>query len=228
MTTAELLTADNVVDWWTGLPDTPAAVAISITARAVDRDARRGGHLDGRPVDRRKVANNTWTVRSIDEDGPFISIVLHETRVLTVRPDPLRVVINSGGWRTVTTAARIRDYLARPFGVTWSDGGRVYTAADVVPWIHPCRRRPMIDTGEIEERERHGWSHDPVTEKSTYGLTGETYTVPVMRDFRKGDAHPDTCHWCHGTEIETTSIAQTVAYYDRSDGRLLRRHHSDQ
>tara|TARA_R110002012_G_scaffold316336_1_gene531167 strand:+ start:35 stop:352 length:318 start_codon:yes stop_codon:yes gene_type:complete len=54
---------------------------------------------------KRKLANNTYlTVR---EDGGF-GIKLHKTEVVIHYPD--RVVLDSGGWLTVTTKARMNEF----------------------------------------------------------------------------------------------------------------------
>ena len=64
-------------------------------------------YLNGK-VDRPapEVANNT---RVIDH-GESIAVRLHETDVITFHSDG-RIVLNSGGWRTVTTKQRINSYL---------------------------------------------------------------------------------------------------------------------
>jgi len=54
---------------------------------------------------KRKLANNTYlTVR---EDGGF-GIKLHNTEVVIHYPD--RVVLDSGGWLTVTTKSRMNEF----------------------------------------------------------------------------------------------------------------------
>ena len=85
---------------------------------------------------KRKLANNTYLV--IREDGGF-GVRLHDTEVVIHYPD--RVVLNSGGWQTVTTKARMNDYShirvyskagvwyandsAYADGITFYDDGRV-------------------------------------------------------------------------------------------------------
>ena len=55
---------------------------------------------------KRKLANNTYlTVR---EDGGF-GIKLHNTEVVIHYPD--RVVLDSGGWLTVTTKSRMNEFI---------------------------------------------------------------------------------------------------------------------
>jgi hypothetical protein len=56
---------------------------------------------------RRKVANNTWA--EIQPDGS-VTITLHRTAIVTIHPGD-SITLNSGGWRTVTTKARMNDYV---------------------------------------------------------------------------------------------------------------------
>jgi hypothetical protein len=67
--------------------------------------------LQGRNHRSRKIANNTYLERR--QDG-VIAVRLHNTDVVTLYSDG-RVVLNSGGWRTSTTAQRINSY--SPVGV---------------------------------------------------------------------------------------------------------------
>jgi hypothetical protein len=54
----------------------------------------------------RKVGNNTYAY--IQADGS-VAIELHGTNVVVIYPDD-SVMLNSGGWRTVTTKKRINQY----------------------------------------------------------------------------------------------------------------------
>jgi hypothetical protein len=65
--------------------------------------------LTGRCKDRRKVANNTYLERRADS----IALKLHNTDIITTYPDNT-VTLNTGGWQTVTTKARMNEFL--PFG----------------------------------------------------------------------------------------------------------------
>lgn len=64
--------------------------------------------------DSRRIANNTFLVPR-DND---VAVKLHNTDVLTFCADG-RIILNTGGWRTVTTKARINEYLP--------SGWRVYS-----------------------------------------------------------------------------------------------------
>lgn len=73
--------------------------------------------LQGRNRNGRKIANNTYAERR----GEAIAIRLHSTDILTFNPDG-STVVNSGGWRTVTTKARLNDYLPNGYGISQSKG----------------------------------------------------------------------------------------------------------
>jgi hypothetical protein len=61
--------------------------------------------LTGRNKDRRKLTHNTY----VERRGDDIAIRLHETDVLTFRPDG-SVSYDTGGWFTVTTKDRMNRY----------------------------------------------------------------------------------------------------------------------
>jgi hypothetical protein len=63
--------------------------------------------LQGRNRERRKLANNTYAER---RGEGVIAIRLHATDILTYRADG-SISVNTGGWRTVTTKARLNEYL---------------------------------------------------------------------------------------------------------------------
>lgn len=60
--------------------------------------------LGGR--DSRKLENNTYLKRRADGT---LAVMLHATDVVTYHPDG-RIVLDSGGWRTVTTKDRLNKY----------------------------------------------------------------------------------------------------------------------
>lgn len=96
---------------------------------------------EGRNPYSRKVYNNTY----LTFDGNIISLVLHETPIMTLYPDG-DVTVCMGGWNTPTTRKRLNDYL--PYG-----------------WQIVVRNRiPYIN---------HPWSSisDPVTIPFVEGMT---------------------------------------------------------
>jgi len=83
----------------------------------------------GRLLEEKKVANNT-KARLVHPDGevldaPEVRIRLHETDVVTIRPDGV-VRLDSGGWWTVTTKARMNDFA--PGVRVYSHRGQGYAA----------------------------------------------------------------------------------------------------
>lgn len=72
----------------------------------------------------KKIAHNTWA--RFDQIDKSVAVVLHNTAVLTFLPDG-SIVLNSGGWLTVTTKERINRYLP--------NGLRVYSNRGVW-WLY--------------------------------------------------------------------------------------------
>jgi hypothetical protein len=66
--------------------------------------------LDGRCKLSRKVGNNTYLIRNSRVPWDSIHLKLHNTYIITWYADG-RTELNSGGWRTVTTKARMNEYL---------------------------------------------------------------------------------------------------------------------
>ena len=78
--------------------------------------------LQGRCYNSRKVANNTYLIR----DGEDIAVRLHNTNVVTFKPNG-DVVLDSGGWKTVTTKERMNRFMPH-FGLYQEKG--VWYVAD--------------------------------------------------------------------------------------------------
>jgi len=74
--------------------------------------------LTGRNHTSRKLANNTYLVR---KDGDSFAVRLHATDIITLCPSGA-VVLNSGGWKTPTTKARINDYAPAPVQIHQNKG----------------------------------------------------------------------------------------------------------
>jgi hypothetical protein len=79
------------------------------------RFAQKRLRRDG-PTEYFKVDNNTFLVRN-PSDG-YIAVKLHSTNILTVYQDDT-LVLQNGGWQTVTTLSRMNDWLP--------SGWRIYT-----------------------------------------------------------------------------------------------------
>ena len=79
--------------------------------------------LQGRNRESRKIANNTYLHR----EGEDIAIRLHNTDIVRFKPNG-DIVLDSGGWLTVTTKQRMNEYLRRDMGEIWSERGVWYVA----------------------------------------------------------------------------------------------------
>jgi len=88
--------------------------------------------LNGR--NSRKIANNTYLRK---ETNGNIVVRLHSTDIITFTPDDL-VTLNSGGWKTVTTKARMNEF--SPFQIAQERG--IWRVANpkfedyVAKWTH--------------------------------------------------------------------------------------------
>ena len=70
--------------------------------------------LVGRSKNRKKVGNNTYAERNSDGS---IGIRLHNTQVVVFYANG-NVKLYTGGWHTVTTKARINEFVPKPWGVS--------------------------------------------------------------------------------------------------------------
>ena len=85
------------------------------------------GILTGRCKNRRKLSRNVYAER----DGADIVIIFHCTKIIRYRPDG-SVVLNSGGWQTVTTKSNLNQYSdcsvwqdKRVWYVSYGDSGKM-------------------------------------------------------------------------------------------------------
>lgn len=72
--------------------------------------------LTGRCKQRRKIGNNTWLERVLET---AIAVRLHQTDIVVYYSDG-SILLDTGGWMTVTTKARINEF--SPFGVSSTRG----------------------------------------------------------------------------------------------------------
>lgn len=96
--------------------------------------------LTGRNRDRRKLANNTYLERR--EDG-ILAIRLHSTDIMLFSPNG-GVTLQTGGWHTVTTKARMNEHL-EGFSITQRAGqwyifasGTAYTERELGIYQDDC------------------------------------------------------------------------------------------
>lgn len=148
-------------------------------ATALMRTARNG---------RRKLGNNTY----LESAGPWTdyAVRFHATRVVLIHADGT-YTLNTGGWDTVTTKARINKY--GPARV-YSDRGTLYVwhTADprTPPKIQKCRT--CHGTGEMTVTDygyryvcRTETGHQPYTERDGETYAGWDWQIgPLARSLR--------------------------------------------
>ena len=78
--------------------------------------------LQGRCRMSRKIANNTYLKRLDGKEGYVLAVLFHQTYILKFFPDG-EIDIDTGGWNTVTTKARLNDYFP---GRVWSESGHLF------------------------------------------------------------------------------------------------------
>lgn len=111
--------------------------------------------LSGRNASGRKIGNNTYAERR----GDAIAIRLHSTDILTFNADGT-IVANSGGWKTVTTKARLNEYLPSGYSISQSGGiwywqtGDVYTDGDSINGTLKVQAKPDEAKRQAKFRRR--------------------------------------------------------------------------
>lgn len=70
---------------------------------------------------KRKLANNTYLEKDMVDGKEYFAIVLHGTEIIKFYPD--KTVLDSGGWRTVTTKERLNRFTQ--WGI-WQENGVWY------------------------------------------------------------------------------------------------------
>ena len=89
--------------------------------------------LSGRCHRSRKLANNTYLIRLEDSDS--IAIRLHQTDIIRIDPNGDTSAF-TGGWRTVTTKARLNEYLPvgiyQEAGVWYWKSGEAFSEGDKI------------------------------------------------------------------------------------------------
>lgn len=115
----------------------------------------------------RKLAHNTY-LQFRDRDT--IAIRLHQTDVVTLHRDNT-VILNSGGWRTVTTKERINRYL--PFGF--------YLYQEDSIWYVVCRRYKDSERGVFTCTFQDGMRITPEREFSGAGPDSKELRVRKRR-----------------------------------------------
>jgi hypothetical protein len=124
-----------------------------------------------------KLANNTYLIKH--EDGSY-GIKLHKTEVVVFEPSG-KIILNSGGWDTLTTRARITDY--SPFRA-WRHYGRTFI------W-HPSRGHFWFEDGMYFPY--WGNCYDPVGNEIE-SISSEKFRV-YKREYIKEHATPYKYTW---------------------------------
>jgi hypothetical protein len=125
-------------------------VSIDSYAQAAEMCQKRG-----KPADSRKIGNNTY----IERRGEDFAVRLHNTDILTIRPDD-SFVVDTDGWLTVTTKDRLNTFAPR--GVQFaSDRGQWKVCFN--GWSD-IGSKPYADGMVIYPSSEGGWTTDPDTE----------------------------------------------------------------
>lgn len=119
----------------------------------------------------RKLGNNTY-VESIGHTVTAIAVRLHATNIVTYHPDGT-IVLNTGGWNTVTTRDRMHQLTPRGVSVSGSKGDRSGRAEDLNVTAYR-----NVDTGEVDVI---GW---PITERVTDFSATATSAVTITTEGR--------------------------------------------
>lgn len=132
----------------------------------------------GKPCDSKKIGNNTYIERR-DED---FAVRLHNTDILTIRPDN-SFVVDTDGWLTVTTKDRLNEHAphAVHFG---SDRGQWQVRFG--NWDTPnAHTRPYADGMVIYPSSEGGWTTDPDTEMDKALAEAEVHNKALRKAIAK-------------------------------------------
>lgn len=109
--------------------------------------AEADAKLTGRCRYSRKLENNTYLERQEGSDA--IRLRLHSTDILTFYKSGI-IVVNTGGWNTVTTRARLNAYLPRPWGVHAERGATILNGNDISPSVVLSNHATIQPNGKIK------------------------------------------------------------------------------
>lgn len=158
-----------------------------MSAPVIDYASAEAFLQGGRSKVDRPLGRNTRLRRLSTGD---IAVVLHSTDIAVYHADGYTTV-RSGGWKTVTTAARLREYTR---ACKYSENGSwmlaVRTPALTPAKVQKCRTRGCKGTGTVTERPTcwgpARWNGETACqhgESSSHGLP----------------SYNRVCHDCHGT-----------------------------
>jgi hypothetical protein len=160
--------------------------------------------LDGRCKLSRKLANNTYLVRHSGVPGDSIHLKLHDTYIITWYADG-RTELNTGGWRTVTTKARINEYLADGFGISQVRGQWYLTRYQNGQHTDLC----LFEDGLIIAADETISGGTPIEEKTkllALRRKVNQFADGFARAFAAGDVSAPSagdCFYCGMREVKT-------------------------
>ena len=172
--------------------------------------------LQGRCRERRKLENNTYLER---RPKGRIAIKLHATDVVTLTPRG-NVVLNSGGWRTLTTKARMKSYA--PIHL-WSESGVWYVRsrenAEVVAYrdgIMISARGHYRGQGDVDTAKR---------ERKAMKNYVRAYVENLMRGKVPAPSAGD-CWYCAMSEVSSgQSLGDCLDNSDHITNHIRERYH---
>lgn len=167
-----------------------------------DLDAK----LTGRCSKSRKVANNTYLER---RPGGDIAVRLHATDVVTFHADGTATV-NSGGWLTVTTKARINDYLPGGIVLT-STKGRWYL-------VYPGHWDSATDTYVKSDRPAVPYTDGIVLDLATLDVIDG---APFPYDVAAEDSENEKMRKAVAKYVANTTAADIVRAFENSAGDCM-------
>ena len=147
------------------------------------------------PRESRKIGNNTYLQRR--EDGS-IAVRLHETDILTFHADG-RTVYNSGGWRTVTTKARMNEY--GPLRL-YTERGVWYASIPCDNWESRFAYSDGLTVHKDGSITGQGIAPDERGDKRAVSKFVKAY----MEAFERGEVPapgPGDCFYCGMREVKT-------------------------
>src|SRR6516162_6662753 len=100
----------------------PMSKRLNTEVRLVNDYQWADRELQGRCRMSRKIAINTYLKRLDGKEGYVLAVLFHRTYILKFFPDG-EIDIDTGGWNTVTTKARLNDYFP---GRVWSESGHLF------------------------------------------------------------------------------------------------------
>lgn len=177
-----------------------------------------------KPVPSRKLANNTYAQR---RDADTIAIRLHATDVVTHHRDG-RIVLDSGGWNTVTTKQRMNAFTPQMIQVhsikgrwfvthrsslkTWSDG-TLFSGPDYdnsVPFMDGMIFTMLDGTAySCKDFEVTGIDYDLVTNQSSHNAQIEKLIDRTLRTLTK-----DRLAALRGCQEQTCGMCVRIVHPD--------------